>query len=52
MSSHTAPEPWPIDAEAFNAFEAAGWDKKAATYDRFFGQLTVDWSTRCSMRPA
>jgi hypothetical protein len=34
------PEPWPIDAEAFNAFEAAGWDKKAATYDRFFGQLT------------
>jgi hypothetical protein len=40
MSSHTAPEPRPIDVEAFNAFEAAGWDKKAATYDRFFGQLT------------
>ena len=40
MASLAAPDPRPIDAEAFNAFEAAGWDKKAATYDHFFGQLT------------
>ena len=36
----SALEPPPIDAEAFTAFEATGWDRKAATYDRFFGQLT------------
>jgi ubiquinone/menaquinone biosynthesis C-methylase UbiE len=33
-------EPPQIDAEAFTAFEAAGWERKAATYDRLFGQLT------------
>ena len=29
-----------IDADAFNAFEAAGWEDKAPTYDHFFGALT------------
>jgi SAM-dependent methyltransferase len=29
-----------IDADAFNAFEAAGWETKAAGYDRFFGTIT------------
>jgi SAM-dependent methyltransferase len=29
-----------IDADAFNAFEAAGWETKAAGYDRFFGAIT------------
>jgi SAM-dependent methyltransferase len=29
-----------IDADAFNAFEAAGWEAKAAGYDRFFGAIT------------
>ena len=29
-----------IDAEAFNAFEAAGWNERAGRYDRFFGLLT------------
>jgi len=29
-----------IDADAFNAFEASGWEKKATGYDRFFGTLT------------
>ena len=29
-----------IDADAFNAFEAAGWEAKAGGYDRFIGGLT------------
>ena len=29
-----------IDADAFNAFEAAGWETKAAGYDRFFRAIT------------
>jgi ubiquinone/menaquinone biosynthesis C-methylase UbiE len=30
----------PIDADSFNAFEAAGWEQKSAGYDRFVGQIT------------
>ena len=30
-----------VDAEAFNAFEAAGWEKQAAGYEDFFGQVTT-----------
>lgn len=30
-----------IDAGAFNAFEAAGWEDKAAGYDDFFGRITA-----------
>jgi SAM-dependent methyltransferase len=30
-----------VDAEAFNAFEAAGWQKQAAGYDDFFGPITT-----------
>lgn len=30
-----------VDADAFNAFEAAGWEKKASAYDGFFGRLTA-----------
>jgi SAM-dependent methyltransferase len=30
----------PIDPDSFNAFEAAGWERKAAGYDRFFGRIT------------
>jgi hypothetical protein len=29
-----------IDADAFNAFEVAGWDGQAARYDDFFGRIT------------
>jgi ubiquinone/menaquinone biosynthesis C-methylase UbiE len=29
-----------IDEEAFTAFEAAGWDERAAAYDDFFGPIT------------
>jgi len=29
-----------IDADAFNAFEARGWDQKALGYDGFLGQIT------------
>jgi 2-polyprenyl-3-methyl-5-hydroxy-6-metoxy-1,4-benzoquinol methylase len=29
-----------IDLDAFTAFEAAGWDAKAAGYDDFFGRIT------------
>src|SRR5690348_15622964 len=29
-----------IDADAFNAFEAEGWERQAAGYDAFFGQIT------------
>ena len=30
----------PVDPEAFDAFEAAGWEEKAAAYERFFGVIT------------
>jgi ubiquinone/menaquinone biosynthesis C-methylase UbiE len=30
----------PVDADAFNAFEAEGWESKAAGYDGFFGRIT------------
>jgi SAM-dependent methyltransferase len=30
----------PVDPEAFDAFEAAGWEEKAAAYARFFGVVT------------
>lgn len=33
-------EPVPIDADAFSAFESAGWQRQAPTYDRFIGRLT------------
>jgi SAM-dependent methyltransferase len=29
-----------IDPDAFNAFEAEGWEERAAGYDRFFGDIT------------
>ena len=29
-----------VDENAFNAFEAAGWESKAAGYDEFFGRIT------------
>jgi SAM-dependent methyltransferase len=30
-----------IDADAFNAFEAAGWERQAAGYEEVFGQITA-----------
>ena len=30
-----------VDADAFNAFEAAGWEEQAAGYEDFFGQITT-----------
>jgi ubiquinone/menaquinone biosynthesis C-methylase UbiE len=30
-----------VDADAFNAFETAGWETKASGYDDFFGQITT-----------
>ena len=35
----TQPLP-PLDPDAFNAFEAAGWEERAEGYDRFFGAIT------------
>jgi len=46
----TAATPWayvgrvtpaPIQPDAFNAFEAAGWERRAPAYDRFFGAITT-----------
>jgi ubiquinone/menaquinone biosynthesis C-methylase UbiE len=31
----------PINADAFNAFEAAGWEKQASGYEDFFGEITT-----------
>src|SRR3954453_23416542 len=31
----------PVDAEAFNAFEAAGWEKQVSGYEDFFGPITT-----------
>ena len=30
-----------VDADAFNTFEAAGWERQAAGYDDFFGRITT-----------
>lgn len=30
-----------IDVQAFDAFEAAGWELAAGAYDRFFGEITT-----------
>ena len=30
----------PVDPDAFDAFEAAGWEEKAAGYERFFAVIT------------
>jgi SAM-dependent methyltransferase len=30
----------PVDPDAFDAFEAAGWEEKAGAYERFFGGIT------------
>jgi ubiquinone/menaquinone biosynthesis C-methylase UbiE len=30
-----------VDADAFNAFEAAGWETHAAGYEAFFGPITT-----------
>ena len=30
-----------VDADAFNAFEAAGWEKQARGYEDFFGSITT-----------
>ena len=32
-----------VDAAAFNAFEAAGWETHAAGYDDFFARITTRW---------
>src|SRR3954447_1238188 len=31
----------PVDADAFNAFEAAGWEKQVSGYEDFFGPITT-----------
>jgi SAM-dependent methyltransferase len=30
-----------VDADAFNAFEAAGWEKQVSGYEDFFGRITT-----------
>jgi SAM-dependent methyltransferase len=34
-------DPPPIDVDAFNAFEAAGWEGRVDAYDRFFTAITA-----------
>ena len=36
----SAPSKPGMDADAFNAFELAGWERQAPTYDGFFGRIT------------
>ena len=44
MEAADRPESGPsagaVDAEAFGAFESAGWEQQAPTYDNFLGQIT------------
>ena len=35
-----------LDPDAFNAFEAAGWERRAAGYDALFGQITPRFAER------
>lgn len=38
-----------VDADAFNVFEASGWEKQAAGYEDFFGPITTQSvDARCS----
>jgi SAM-dependent methyltransferase len=37
---HGMTEP-PLDPDAFNAFEAAGWESQASGYEDFFGSITT-----------
>src|SRR4051794_37044151 len=30
-----------VDADAFNAFEAAGWEERVSGYEDFFGPITT-----------
>ncbi len=41
MATHTAANDETIEADAFNAFEASGWEGRADAYHRFFGTLTA-----------
>ena len=41
MRSHTEASGETVDADAFNAFEAAGWEGRADGYHRFFGAITT-----------
>ncbi|MEV0291509.1 methyltransferase domain-containing protein [Kribbella sp. NPDC050820] len=41
MRTHAKATRQTIDADAFNAFEAAGWDGRADGYHRFFGAITT-----------
>jgi SAM-dependent methyltransferase len=41
MRTHAETSGETVDADAFNAFEAAGWDERADGYHRFFGTLTA-----------
>jgi ubiquinone/menaquinone biosynthesis C-methylase UbiE len=41
MESDSTDETPTLDADAFNAFEAAGWQRQAAGYDEFFGPITT-----------
>jgi len=31
----------PVDPDAFDAFEASGWEEKAVAYERLFGGITA-----------
>jgi SAM-dependent methyltransferase len=41
MRTHTEASGETVDADAFNAFEAAGWGERADGYHRFFGAITA-----------
>ena len=36
-----------FDPDAFDAFEAAGWDARAEPYDEFWAPITVRAAVRC-----
>ena len=40
-----------VDADAFNAFETAGWERQVAGYEQFFVPITAHSSPRCSTPP-
>jgi SAM-dependent methyltransferase len=41
MRTHAEASGETVDADAFNAFEAAGWEERADGYHRFFGAITT-----------
>jgi hypothetical protein len=40
-----------LDPDAFDSYEASGWEEKAHAYERFSASSPIGWSGVCSPLP-